>query len=68
MSDWFVFCRSVIHGGDEARSPASPSREAVIIHARNLLRQHNDVFRIEGPNGEVISRDDIDHWVAANRE
>ncbi len=68
MSDWVVVYRSITRGSDNTRAPASPSKETALIHARALKRQGHEVTEIEGPNGQVIGKEEIMRWVAANPE
>jgi hypothetical protein len=57
MSDWVIIYQ------DGSRSRAQPSREvALSLAVDHTLRQHMEVARIEGPNGEVIDREEIDRW------
>lgn len=66
MSDWVVVYRDV-HGRGSV-SPALPTRETALIRARDLKRQHHVVGKIEGPDGEVVDKQEIERWVAANPE
>jgi len=44
-----------------------PQRASALIQARELLRQHYVVHKIEGPD-EVIDSEAIEEWVKANPE
>jgi hypothetical protein len=66
MPDWSVVSREPVHGRD-ITSPASPSKEAALIRARDLRRQHHEIIRIEGPDG-AIEKEEIEIWLAANPE
>jgi hypothetical protein len=64
MSDgWVVFHRDVVDGRDLRTT--STSKEAALSLARDRIRQHPEVERIEGPN-EVIDKEVIGRWVADN--
>jgi hypothetical protein len=64
MSDWYVVYTDE-HGREDAKSRAMPSKEAALSHARDLMRR-GSVDRIEGPNGEVVRKEEIERWAAAN--
>ena len=72
MSDWVVVYRSITRGGNNAQpstSASSPSKTGAFIQARALMRAGNEVLEINnGPNGQVIGREEIRRWVAANPE
>jgi hypothetical protein len=65
MSDWKVVSRDLVHGGREA-SRVCPSKQSAYSLARDWKRQGHDVLRIEGPNREVIGKEAIESWIAAN--
>ncbi len=67
MSDWVVFLRSTRTGG-LAQAPTSTSKENALSFARSLKRQGSEVVKIEGPNGEVLDKEEIERWIAANPE
>jgi hypothetical protein len=57
MSDWVIIYQ------DGSRSRTQPSREAALsLAVDHALRQHREAARIEGPDGEVIDREEIDRW------
>ncbi len=66
MSDWKVLYRDQL---DQDRSSGSiPSKEAALRRARNLYRDRRAaIYRIEGPAGRIIPREEIMHWVSANK-
>ena len=69
MSDWVVVYRSVTRGGDNAQpstSASSPTKEGAFIQARALRRAGHEVIKIEGPNKQVIEKEEIMRWVEAN--
>lgn len=68
MSDWIVVYRSITRGIADTNAPASPTREAALVHARAVRRQGHEVLRIEGPEGQVIGKGEIERWRAANPE
>jgi len=67
MADWVIIYRSVGRDTD-VRSPALSSKEAALSFARALMHQHCEVDRIEGLHGQVIDKEEIERWVAANPE
>ncbi len=66
MSDWRVFYRD---GYDHDRiSPAVPSKEAALTQARSLYRERRaEIYRIEGPSGSIIQKEEVMRWVSANK-
>ena len=50
----------------EITSRTLDSREAALLHAGDLNREHHDVLRITGPNGAVIDRAQIFDWIEKN--
>ena len=66
MSDWKVLYRD---GLDRDRTSRSiPSREAALKQARDLyFRQHAELYRIEGPNGRILPKDEVMRWVSSNK-
>jgi hypothetical protein len=68
MTDWIVVYRNFFGGGEVRAPAASRSKEAALSLARSLMRAHYEVDRIEGPNGQVIGKEEIERWVAANPE
>jgi hypothetical protein len=68
MSDWVIVYRSASRDRDDIRSPALSSKEAALSFARALMHQHCEVHRIEGPHGQVIGKEEIERWAAANPE
>jgi hypothetical protein len=57
MSDWYEV--SLAPNGREGRS-RHPSEGAALTYARSLERQHHVIVRIEGPNGRVIDKREIE--------
>jgi hypothetical protein len=68
MSDWVVVYRSITRHSDNTRAPTSTSKEAALIHARALIRQGHEMIEVEGPNGQVIGKEEIVRWVRAHPE
>jgi hypothetical protein len=52
--------------GRELTSRTLDSREAALLHASDLNRNHDEVLRITGPGGVVISRASIFDWIEKN--
>ena len=52
--------------GSELTSRTLDSREAALLHANDLNRNHDEVLRITGPGGVVISRASIFDWIEKN--
>ncbi len=57
MREWIVVCRVNEH--IEACSPPLRSAEDALAKARALLDQGCELLRIEGPEGETITRREI---------
>jgi 1,2-phenylacetyl-CoA epoxidase PaaB subunit len=66
MTDWKVFYRDNL---DHDRiSPGAPSKEAALRQARNLYRDRRaEIYRIEGPAGWIVPKEEVMRWVAANK-
>jgi hypothetical protein len=62
--EWVISFRD-IEGADV--HAASTGKQAALIQARELLRQHYVVHKIEGPD-EVLDREEIEEWAKANPE
>ena len=62
--EWVLFFRD--SAGRDVRV-ASTSKQAALIQAKELLRQHYVVHKIEGSD-EVIDGRAIEEWVKANPE
>lgn len=67
MSDWVAHYRSVTLARDVA-SASSLTEEAILIQAGRLNRHGHEVHRIEGPDGQVIGKKEIEQWMAARPE
>ena len=52
--------------GRELTSRILDSREAALLHASDLNRNRDEVLRITGPGGVVISRASIFDWIEKN--
>ena len=52
--------------GRELTSRTLDSREAALLHASDLNRNRDEVLRIIGPGGVVISRASIFDWIEKN--
>ena len=66
MSDWTVYFRTP--DGKDAASRKFENERPALIQARDLQRQHCEIDRIEGPNGEVKHREEILDWIKQNPE
>ncbi len=66
VSNWKVLYRDDF---DQDRSSrANPGKEAALRQARNLYRNHRaQIYRLEGPNGQIVPNGDVMSWVYANR-
>ena len=66
MSEWKVFHRDDL---DHARiSPKVSSKEDPLAQARNLHRDKRaEIYKIEGPAGDSIPKDEVMRWVCTHR-
>ena len=66
MPEWKVFYRD---GLDHDRiSPSVPSKEAALVQARDLHRDRRaEIYKIEGPAGDIVPKNDVMRWVSAHR-
>jgi hypothetical protein len=66
MSEWKVFYRDNL---DHDRiSPNVSSKDAALAQARNLHRDWRaEIYKIEGPAGDIVSKDEVMRWVSAHR-
>jgi hypothetical protein len=64
MEEWKLFTRQLNRQGYTGHPPddysTHPSREAALVQARLTDRRVDVVLRIEGPNGQIITRAEID--------
>ncbi len=66
MSDWRVFYRDT-HDQDRI-SKAVSSREDALCEAKVLHRDRRaEIYRIEGPAGMIIPKEDVLRWVSENK-
>jgi hypothetical protein len=65
MSEWKVFYRDSL---DHDRiSPSVPNKEDALAQARSLYRDKRaEIYKIEGPAGAIIAKDEAMRWVAAH--
>jgi hypothetical protein len=64
MSDgWTLITHDPARGSDNVRAPTSPTKEGAFSLARARVRQFHEIIRIEGPNGEVIGKEEILRWL-----
>jgi len=66
MSDWKVLYRDDL---DQDRTfRGSPSEEAALEQARRLhFEERAEIYRIEGPNGLILPKNEIMRRVSANK-
>jgi hypothetical protein len=66
ISDWKILYRDQL---DQDRSSRSiPSKEAALKQARDLyLQQRAELYRIEGPYGLVLPKEEIMRWMSTNK-
>jgi hypothetical protein len=65
-----MFDKSWVLSFENVRGRAGESKhdceETALIQARDYLRQHFDVYEIQGPNGEIVDKAKIESWAKAN--
>ncbi|RBP11954.1 hypothetical protein DFR50_11561 [Roseiarcus fermentans] len=66
MADWKVFYRDQL---DTDRTVGgAPSMEAALERAKDLYcQQRAAIYRIEGPNGRSLSKQEVLNWVHDHR-
>ena len=66
MSEWKVIYRDDL---DHDRiSPSVSSKEAAFAQARNLYQDRRaEIYKIEGPIGEIVPKGEVMRWVSAHR-
>ncbi len=66
VSEWKVIYRDNL---DHDRiSPSVSSKEAALAQARNLHRERRaEIYKIEGPAGGIVPKDEVMRWVSAHR-
>jgi hypothetical protein len=65
MSDWKVYYRDDLDNDRTSRSIAS--KEDALAQARTLhRRQRAEIYRIEGPDGDLVRKEEIMRWLSAN--
>jgi hypothetical protein len=66
MSEWKVHYRDDL---DHDRiSQSLSSKDAALAQARNLHRDRRaEIYKIEGPAGDIVPKDDVMRWVSAHR-
>ncbi len=66
MSDWKVLYRDDLD--QDRASRGSPSQEAAFEQARRLyLKGRAEIYRIEGPDGLTLPKQEIMRWMSANK-
>ena len=68
MSAWVVVTRNLLPEGQDRRAPEVLTKEAALLRARSYVRAGHEVLRIEGPKGDMIGKEEIERWIAANLE
>jgi hypothetical protein len=63
---WVVVAIEPRKEGGEVGSRDLPNEVAALSLARDLMRQGTAVIRIQGPNGEVVGKEQLVNWVAGN--
>ena len=65
MSDWKVYYRDDLDQDRTSRSIAT--KEDALEQARTLHRRKRaEIYRIEGPDGDLVRKDEIMRWVSAH--
>jgi hypothetical protein len=66
MPDWRILYRDQL---DQDRTSRSiPSKEAALKQASYLYHQQRaELYRIEGPNGRALPKEEIMRWMSANK-
>jgi hypothetical protein len=66
MPGWKVLYRDDLDQDRTSRS--SPSQEAALDRARQLyLKERAEIYRIEGPNGLILHKEEIMRRLSANK-
>jgi hypothetical protein len=66
MSGWKVLYRDDLD--QDRASPSSPSQEAALERARRLyIQERAEIYRIEGPDGLTLPKEEIMRWMSASR-
>jgi hypothetical protein len=66
VSDWKVLYRDDLDRDRTSRS--IPNRDAALKQARDLyFGQRAELYKIEGPNGRTLPKEEIMRWVRSNR-
>ena len=66
MSEWKVVYRDQLD--NDRTAGGAPSKEAALRRAKDLYTQQRAaIYRIEGPDGRSLSRQEVLNWVYDNR-
>ena len=66
ISDWKILYRDQLDQDRISRS--IPSKEAALKQARDLYRQQRaELYRIEGPSGLALPKEEIMRWMSTNK-
>ncbi len=66
MSEWKVYYRDDL---DHDRiSPSVSSKDDALAQAKKLHRDRRaEIYKIEGPAGDIVPKADVMRWVSAHR-
>ena len=66
MSEWKVLYRDDLD--NDRTSRRATSKEGALSEARDLhWQQRAVIYRIEGPEGEVVPREEVMRWASAHK-
>jgi len=66
MSEWKVLYRD--HLDQDRTSGSVPDLETALRLAKDLYRhQRAELYRVEGPEGHVLPKDEVMRWVYVNK-
>ena len=66
MPDWKVLYRDDLDQDRTCRGAAS--EEAALEQARRLyIQERAEIYRIEGPGGLILPKEDVMRWMSANK-
>ena len=65
LSNWKILYRDRLDQDRVSRS--IPSKEAALKQASDLYyQQRAELYRIEGPNGRALPKEEIMHWISTH--
>jgi hypothetical protein len=68
MYGWTVVYQNPLPGGPAKMAPAAQTKESALSRARSHQEAGHEIYRIEGPEGQVISKEEIERWIVAHPE